>query len=206
MRQREGMEPRYKYATVGADVVCGTEGKIKGAQQAMAPMNPPGSQTVARHQGRVGNSGGPMGFSRERSRVAQPAPREEARRPIGSRMSPDERGSGVTPTEQRGAHAVARSMATPPTPRGGAAVKTGIERIASRARQEPQTRYTSLMHHFTVENLRACFGSLDGKKATGVDGVTKAMYGQNLEVNLQVLSQQLHQRSYRPQPEASSIV
>ena len=32
------------------------------------------------------------------------------------------------------------------------------------------------MHHFTVDNLRACFDSLDGKKAVGVDGVTKATY------------------------------
>src|SRR5262249_2936106 len=77
---------------------------------------------------------------------------------------------------------------------------TGVERIAQRARQEPHTRYTSLMHHFTVDNLRACFESLDGKKATGVDGVTKAMYGQHLEENLQALHQKLQQRAYRPQP------
>jgi RNA-directed DNA polymerase len=78
-------------------------------------------------------------------------------------------------------------MATSTTPRSGQKTATGVERIARRARQEPQTRYTSLMHHFTVANLRACFESLDGKKAIGVDGVTKAMYGQNLEGNLQAL-------------------
>lgn len=77
---------------------------------------------------------------------------------------------------------------------------TGVGRIANRARQEPQTRYTSLMHHFTVANLRACFNSLDAKKAIGVDGVTKTMYGHNLEGNLQSLHQRLHQMSYRPQP------
>jgi RNA-directed DNA polymerase len=56
------------------------------------------------------------------------------------------------------------------------------------------------MHYFTVDNLRACFESLDGKKAVGVDGVTKAMYGQNLEANLQDLHGRLHRMSYRPQP------
>jgi RNA-directed DNA polymerase len=56
------------------------------------------------------------------------------------------------------------------------------------------------MHHFTVDNLRACFEALDGTKAPGVDEITKAMYGQNLEANLQALHQKLHQRSYRPQP------
>ena len=91
-------------------------------------------------------------------------------------------------------------MATSTTRRGGEMATTGVERIAQRARQEPHTRYTSLMHHFTVANLRACFESLDGKKATGVDGVTKAMYGQHLEENLQALHRKLHQRAYRPQP------
>jgi RNA-directed DNA polymerase len=91
-------------------------------------------------------------------------------------------------------------MATSTTRRGGEMATTGVERIAQRARQEPHTRYTSLMPHFTVDNLRACFESLDGKKATGVDGVTKAMYGQHLEDNLQALHQKLHQMAYRPQP------
>lgn len=55
------------------------------------------------------------------------------------------------------------------------------------------------MHHYTVDNLRACFEVLDGKKALGVDGVSKADYGQNLEENLWELHRRLHQMSYRPQ-------
>ena len=78
MRKREGIEPRYENATVGADVVSITEGHIKGVQSAMTPANPPGSETGARHQGKVGNSGGPMGSSRHGSRVARPANRKEA--------------------------------------------------------------------------------------------------------------------------------
>jgi RNA-directed DNA polymerase len=91
-------------------------------------------------------------------------------------------------------------MATSTTPRGGRETTTGVERIARRARQAPHTRYTSLMHHFTVDNLRACFESLDAKKAVGVDGVTKAMYGQDLEANLQDLHRRLHQMAYRLGP------
>jgi RNA-directed DNA polymerase len=56
------------------------------------------------------------------------------------------------------------------------------------------------MHHCTVDNLRACFESLEAKQATGGDGVTKAMYGQALEANLQDLHQRRHQMSYRPRP------
>jgi hypothetical protein len=88
MRKREGIEPRYEREIVGADAVSNAEGNINRADTAMALANPPGSKTGARHQGRVGNSGGPMGSSTDGSRAAQPANREEARRPIGSRMSP----------------------------------------------------------------------------------------------------------------------
>jgi RNA-directed DNA polymerase len=95
---------------------------------------------------------------------------------------------------------VAHSMATPPTRRGGPTATTGVEWIAQRARRAPQTRYTALMHHFTVDNLRACFTALDGTKAPGVDGVTKDQYAEHLEEHLQVLHRQLHQMSYRPQP------
>lgn len=88
MRKREGIEPRYGQEIVGADVVSKTEGHITGAATAMAPENPPGSETGARHHGKVGNSGGPIGSSIEGSRVAQLANQEEARGSIGSRMSP----------------------------------------------------------------------------------------------------------------------
>jgi hypothetical protein len=200
MRTREGMEPRHGYSTVDADVVMFTEGHIKGAQPAMAPTNPPGAKTVARHQGSVGNSGAPLGSSTEGSKVAQPAHREETPRPRGSRMPPYERRRGVTPTEQRGAQRGARSLATPATRRGGITATTGIERRATRARQAPQTRYPALRHHVTGDNLRAGVAALDGSQAPGVDGVTKTMYGQHLEANLQALPAKRHRRSDRPQP------
>lgn len=78
-------------------------------------------------------------------------------------------------------------------------VITGIERIARRASSQPGRDFTALMHHYSVDNLRTCFEALDAKKALGVDGVSKAEYGQNLEENLQQLHRRLHQMSYRPQ-------
>ena len=67
--------------------------------------------------------------------------------------------------EQRGTHTVTRLTETPPTLRGGISATTGVERIASRAYSHPEESFTALMHHYTVANLRACFESLDGKKA-----------------------------------------
>src|SRR6266853_5925412 len=79
--------------------------------RAMAPANPPGSKTGARHQGKVGNSGDPMGSSMDGGRVAQPMNGKEAPRPLGSRIPPYERRGGGTPTEQREVPMVAHSMA-----------------------------------------------------------------------------------------------
>ena len=76
---------------------------------------------------------------------------------------------------------------------------TGIKRIAKVARSQPEASFTALMHHYSVENLRTSYQSLDGKKALGVDRVTKEEYGENLEANLQGLHQKLRQMSYRPQ-------
>ena len=142
----------------------------------MTPTSPPGSETVARHQGRAGNSGDPLGSSHQGGRVARPVNGGETQRRSGSRMSPYERGGGVTPAEQRGTQFVADSMDTLATRRGGRTAVTGVESIATRARSHPAEPFTALMHHFNVDNLRACFLALDGKKAPGVDGVTKATW------------------------------
>jgi hypothetical protein len=141
-----------------------------------------------------------MDSSKAGGSVAPPAHREDTRRAMGSRLSPYERRREGTLTEPRGTPAVDRSMATPPPPRGGPAATPGRERRARRARQEPQTRYTALMHHCTVDNLRAGFAALDGTKAPGVDGGTKARYAQHREANVQALHQTLPPRSSRPQP------
>jgi RNA-directed DNA polymerase len=184
---------------VGADMLSNMEGHIQGAK-GQGSHEPTGVEDRGTSTGQGRELGRSEAFLSSRGRAVQLADREDARQCIGSRMPPYERGGGVTPTEQRGAHAVAGSMATPSTRRGGATATTGVESIARRARREPGATFTAVMHHFTVDNLRACFESLDGRKAPGIDGVTKEQHGQDLEANLQVLHQKLCQMSYRPQP------
>jgi RNA-directed DNA polymerase len=104
------------------------------------------------------------------------------------------------PAEHRGAQGVTDARATPSTHRGGAMATTGIESIATRARREPGATDTALRPHFTVEHLRACFEALDGTKAPGIEGVTKAMDGEHLEDNLQALHQKLRPMASRPPP------
>jgi group II intron reverse transcriptase/maturase len=84
---------------------------------------------------------------------------------------------------------------------------TNLTRIGEKARKEPGLVFTSLYHHiYDVDNLRACYDKLEARKATGVDGVTKAEYGEHLEENLQDLSARLRRMGYRPGPKRRSYI
>lgn len=84
---------------------------------------------------------------------------------------------------------------------------TELAWIGEKARKEPGLVFTSLYHHICdVDNLRACYGTLDAHKATGVDGVTKEEYGRNLEENLRDLSARLKRMGYRPGPKRRSYI
>jgi len=86
-------------------------------------------------------------------------------------------------------------------------VATDLTRIGEKARKEPGLVFTSLYHHICdVDNLRACYDTLDANKATGVDGVTKEEYGRNLEENLRDLSGRLRRMGYRPGPKRRSYI
>ena len=86
-------------------------------------------------------------------------------------------------------------------------MSTDLTRIGERARKEPDLVFTSLYHHVTdLDNLRDCYEALDGDKAVGVDGVTKEQYGENLEENLESLSDRLKRMGYRPQPSRRSYI
>jgi group II intron reverse transcriptase/maturase len=84
---------------------------------------------------------------------------------------------------------------------------TDLTRIGEKARREPELVFTSLYHHICdVDNLRACYDALKADKAVGVDGVTKAEYGENLEENLRDLAARLSRMGYRPGPKRRSYI
>ena len=76
-----------------------------------------------------------------------------------------------------------------------------LERISVKARAHPDLVFTSLYHHIAdIDHLRTCYRLLKANKAVGVDEVTKSMYAEDLEANLQDLSAHLKRMGYRPQP------
>src|SRR3990167_240174 len=60
---------------------------------------------------------------------------------------------------------------------------TKLARIAWLSAKDPNKEWHQLMHHFNEESLTVCFHELDGRKAVGVDEVTKSQYGERLSEN-----------------------
>lgn len=79
-------------------------------------------------------------------------------------------------------------------------METKLARIAQMAKSNPELRFTSIGHLINEESLRECHNRMKKGKATGVDGVTKEQYEENLEANLKDLVGRMKKRSYRPLP------
>ena len=79
-------------------------------------------------------------------------------------------------------------------------MKTKLERIAEISVKKPKEVFTSLYHLIDEGMLVQCHKELDGKKATGIDRVSKEEYGRELESNIKDLTGRLKNKSYRPLP------
>lgn len=79
-------------------------------------------------------------------------------------------------------------------------MQTKLERIAEISRYNTKAVFTSLYHLLNKELLMECHRLLDGKKAIGIDGVSKADYEENLEENIDSLVTRLKNKAYKPIP------
>jgi len=77
---------------------------------------------------------------------------------------------------------------------------TKLKRIAWLSARDRNKVFGNLMHHFNEESLRSCFHELDGRKAVGIDGITKSEYGETLSGNLERLITSMQRMAYRPGP------
>jgi RNA-directed DNA polymerase len=73
-------------------------------------------------------------------------------------------------------------------------------RIREAVNRNGKEKLTALLHHVTVDVLRAAFFALKRRAAPGVDAVTWETYEAGLEENLQHLHTCLHAGSYRALP------
>jgi len=88
---------------------------------------------------------------------------------------------------------------TSPTQRGER-VSQGLGGVRQAARERKQERFTSLLHHLTVDLRRDSYYALKRNAAPGVDGVRWSEYEDGLEDRLQDLGGRVQRGAYRAQP------
>ncbi len=79
-------------------------------------------------------------------------------------------------------------------------METKLARITKISKERPKEVFTSIYHFLNRDLLILCHKELDGKKATGLDRITKAEYEENLEENIEQLEKELQNMSYKPSP------
>jgi group II intron reverse transcriptase/maturase len=75
-----------------------------------------------------------------------------------------------------------------------------LQKVVARAREHPEEKILSLAHRIDVPALERAFHRQREDAAVGVDGVTKAEYGRDLERRLRDLRERLKTGRWRHQP------
>jgi len=79
-------------------------------------------------------------------------------------------------------------------------VSGALDRVRQVAVRDKEARFTALLPHVGLDRLRDAFWAINPKAAPGVDRVTWAAYGQNLEANLRDLHERVQAGRYRASP------
>src|ERR1700722_18421497 len=82
----------------------------------------------------------------------------------------------------------------------GKGVSQGLAGVRKAARENKEMKFTSLLHHLTIDLLREGFYSLKRKAAPGVDGVTWYEYETGIEGRLVDLHSRVQRGAYRATP------
>ena len=88
---------------------------------------------------------------------------------------------------------------TSPT-QSGERVSQGLHGVREAAKKRRQERFTTLLHHGSVDLFRKSYYALKRQAAPGVDGVTWKEYETGLEDRLIDLHNRIHRGAYRAQP------
>jgi len=79
-------------------------------------------------------------------------------------------------------------------------VSHALGRIRQVARDRKTEKFTTLLHHISLELLAQAFGDLKQNAAAGIDGLTCEAYEANHEANLADLHARVHRGAYRATP------
>src|SRR3989475_4643668 len=153
------------------------------------PKSAPGSRWLGTHrevQGRTPMTNGP---GKSDSPVVPEKSPNNAGQPVAEGMEGRGLAKGNLP-QQNASRIQSRSDAP-----------SALERGRQAAGKDKKLRFTALLHHiYNLETLRMAYFSLKKEAAPGVDGETWRHYGEQLEANLQDLSERLKRGAYRAKP------
>jgi RNA-directed DNA polymerase len=80
---------------------------------------------------------------------------------------------------------------------GREAAHKALERVRQAVTRDRRQRFTALFHHvYQVDRLREAYYALERDAAARIDGETWKHYGEELETNLQDLSERLKRGAY----------
>src|SRR6266545_447071 len=108
--------------------------------------------------------------------------------------------------EERGLAKGNAASKTRPGRSAGQGAPSALDRVRRIATQDKDARFTALLHHVTLDRLRAAYWAVNPRAATGADGVTWRAYGQDLEANLVDLHQRVHGGGYRAKPSRRAYI
>ena len=122
-------------------------------------------------------------------------------RPVVPAKLPNKPGEpGAEVVEGRGLPEGNTAGETRPGRSAGLGVSSDLDRVRRVARKDRDVRFTALLHHVTVDRLREAYRAIRPDAAAGVDGVTWADYGLDLEENLRDLHARVQRGAYRARP------
>ena len=133
---------------------------------------------------------------------------------------PEKSDSPIVPTKP--ANKAGRPAAELGEGRGGAVGNAGLQstvrtqsrvavsqaqtRIREAVGRNNQEKLTALLHHITIEVLRAAFFALKRRAAPGIDAVTWDIYEDGREENLRDLHRRVHAGAYRARPSRRTYI
>lgn len=95
---------------------------------------------------------------------------------------------------------------TRPGHSAGTDASSALGRVREVARRDRNARFTALLHHVSLGRLRRAYWAIRPQAAPGVDGVTWADYGQDLEGNLLDLHARVQSGRYRAKPSRRAYI
>jgi RNA-directed DNA polymerase len=125
---------------------------------------------------------------------------------VPEKLPNNAQGGAAEVVEERGSAKENAASATRPGLCAGSGVSSGLDRVRRAAEKDREARFTALLHHVTVDRLRAAYRGLNPRAAAGVDGVSWQEYGQDLEGNLRGLHARLRRGAYRARPSRRAYI